>query len=597
MIRELSDLGKKLRENKSGEKNVHDALKDEPVSIDLVINIDGSFVKFESIEKIFRPAEAITAKKGKARLLLDKAEEVLCYNGNTKKHNLFLQKLNEYSNLEELKPVVEFYKANRSKGLDKALASFEEQIGEKERGGNIAFRIVNDVCRLHEKEDVYQEIIKKYEDEQCKKLDENPIRCSICSASNYPVEDIPHGMIKRVPDGQTSGCALVSYNDNAYESYSLKGNLNSTICTNCARTYVEGLNWLMSNGVTQIVIDAKGKEKERFIYSNRKNFGLTDTAFIFWTRENIKPSELDLFDEPDPKSIANLIDSVIGGESKKGKYLQTDRFYSCAISGAAARIAVRDWIELSLNDLRKSIARWFQDIGIESWGEDYYPPLYRLVTSVHNEKNKNDTTSSRAAAHLWNASLKGTAPPLWILSAIMKRVRIMENGDEQKKKESITPDRAALIRLILNRNNKGGLMVQEKLDMENKAPAYVCGRIFAVLESVQRAALGKDINAGIRERFFSFASTNPSSAFGRLMKMSQNHLTKLKGEKPGVAVILDKELSDLFSLIDEFPSVFSLEEQGQFAIGYYHQKQDTYKKAKQNRELKAATDEADKEND
>jgi CRISPR-associated protein Csd1 len=171
--------------------------------------------------------------------------------------------------------------------------------------------------------------------------------------------------------------------------------------------------------------------------------------------------------------------------------------------------------------------------------------------------------------------------PIWVLTAVLKRIRVDDKG--------ITADRAALIRIILNRNNKnGGFMMKESLDERNDSTAYVCGRIFSVLEGIQRAALGSNINAGIRERFFSFASTNPSSAFGRLMKMSQNHLSKLKGEKPGLAVILDKEMQNLFAKIKGFPVVFSLEEQGQFAIGYYHQKHDTFKKAAENKELKDA---------
>jgi CRISPR-associated protein Csd1 len=139
--------------------------------------------------------------------------------------------------------------------------------------------------------------------------------------------------------------------------------------------------------------------------------------------------------------------------------------------------------------------------------------------------------------------------------------------------------------------------MKESLDPDNLSPAYICGRIFAVLEGIQRAALGKDINAGIRERFFTFASTSPSSAFGRLMKMTQNHLTKLKNEKPGLAVTLDKELQNLFSSINGFPMIFNLEEQGQFAIGYYHQKQDTFKRARENALFKDATEETENEND
>lgn len=266
MIRELSELGKKIREENVGKKIIHDAIKDEPVSIDLVIRKDGSFRKFEVIEKIVRPAEAITAKKGKARLLLDKAEEVLCYHGESKKHELFISKLDEYKELKILRPVLNFYGENRINGLDAALAKFEEQVGEKERGGNIAFRILNDDCRLHEKKEIYDAIIDKYEQSQSEKLTKMVNFCSICGTSQYPVEDIPHGMIKRVPDGQTSGCALVSYNDDAYESYLLKGNLNSSICTNCARTYTEGLNWLLSNGNRQIIDAGKGKQKEVFRY-------------------------------------------------------------------------------------------------------------------------------------------------------------------------------------------------------------------------------------------------------------------------------------------------------------------------------------------
>lgn len=590
MIKELSELGKKIRQENAGQKIIHDALKDEPISIDLVITEDGSFHSFQIIEKIFRPAEAITAKKGKARLLLDKPEEVLCYNNDLKKHKLFIDKLNEYKDVSALKPVFSFYNNNKKKGLQKAIKSFETEIDEKQRNGNIAFRVLNDDCRVHEKKDVYDAIVNKFEAVQNKSLLGNRINCSVCGKADYPVEDTPHGMIKRVPDGQTSGCALVSYNDTAYESYLLKGNLNSAICTNCARTYTEGFNWLLSDRKLISVEDKKGKVKEKFVYNQRKNFG-SDTAMVYWTRDNITCSELDLFDNPKPEEISKLIESVTSGKEFSSKHKEIDRFYSCTLSGAAARIAVRDWIELSLKDLHEAIAAWFEDIKIEAWGETRHPPLYRLAKCAQREKNKNDVTESRIASHLWNSSLKRTAPPLWILTAVLKRIRIMETGEDGKRKESVTPERAALIKLILNRNNKGGLKMTEKLDSNNNTPAYICGRIFSVLEGIQRAALGDNVNAGIRERFFSFASTNPSSAFGRLMKMSQNHLSKLKNEKAGLAVILDKELQVLFSRIDSFPAVFSLEEQGQFAIGYYHQKQDTFTRARKNADLKAAVDE------
>ena len=105
--------------------------------------------------------------------------------------------------------------------------------------------------------------------------------------------------------------------------------------------------------------------------------------------------------------------------------------------------------------------------------------------------------------------------------------------------------------------------------------AYTCGQIFAVLESIQYFASGGNLNAGIRERYFSFASTMPSTAFGRLMKLTQHHLSKIQGEKPGLAIDLDKKLQAMFSQIkgQQFPATFSPEDQASFAIGYYHQRQ------------------------
>ncbi len=578
MIKELSDLGKILREQKTENEWVHDALKEEPISMEVVITEDGNFKKFELFEKKTTIAEAITAKKGKARLLLDKAEEVLCYGGDAsrKKHELFREKLDKYCELPELAPVESFYKQNKVNGVDKALNEFETAIpDEKNRKGNMGFRIQSEGSRVHEKPAVLGKIREKYEAEQKKFLEKSQKNCSVCGKTDYPVEDIPHGMIKKVPDGQSSGCALVSYNENAFESYDLIGNSNSSICTNCAKTYVEGLNWLLSSGNESIKKNKKGKEKKEFRYTNRKNFG-SDTAMVFWTRKNEKVNEIDYLEEPDSADVARLIESVASGTERDSRYLEADQFYSCTLSGSAARIAVRDWIETSLFDFRKSIAQWFQDIAIDEYDADskntqtHYARLYDLARCCQRKNSdgsydKDDASLARVATYLWNAALKNTLPPLWILTRVLQRSCL----------DGVTADRAALIKLILNRHTKGGdFVITEKIVEGDRPVAYVCGQIFAKLESIQYAALGK-VNAGIRERYFTYAMTSPASAFGRLFNLNSKHFTKLKGEKPGLAVNLDKELQELCKDVDirRFPATFSLEQQGQFAIGYYHQRQ------------------------
>ncbi|MBI1920838.1 MAG: type I-C CRISPR-associated protein Cas8c/Csd1 [Geobacter sp.] len=584
MIRELSDLGKFLRGAREDSAWVHDALKEEPISMELLIGQDGAFQGLQLIEDKLTPAEALTAKKGKARLLLDKPEEVLCFGGDSalKKHQLFLDKLAAFKELDEVAPVIAFY-ANRENGLDKALSHFtaladtDDKKIKKKIAGNIGFRVLADAVRINEKQNVLQTVIDRYEACQRKQLANNAKKCSVCGKSDYPVEDIPHGMIKKVPDGQSSGCALVSYNENAFESYDLKGNNNSSVCTNCAKTYVEGLNWLLSNGSEISVTDKKGKTSTKFRHSNRRNFG-SDTAMVFWTRDNRLLEEIEQIEAPTEAAVAGMIDSLSAGRERDSKYLEPERFYSCTLSGAAARIAVRDWIETSLGDFRMSIVDWFREIAVSRYDSEqekmvtYYAPLYDLARSCQRKNSdgsydKDDTATARVAATLWRAALHGGVVPLWILTRTLQRARLDKQG--------VTPERAALIKLILRRTNNGGEFMITEGRVEGERPvAYVCGQIFAKLEYIQYKALGER-NSGIREKFFTYAMTSPSAAFGRLFNLNSKHFVKLKSEQPWLAVILDKELQALCKDIDisSFPALFHLEQQGQFAIGYYHQKQ------------------------
>ncbi len=575
MIKELSEKGAEVCEQKYKEWN-HVALAEEYVSIDLIIDDNGNFIKFQPFEKKTTIAERLTSKKGKARLLLDKAEEVLCYgNNSSKKHELFLDKLAQYDELQDLKPVTLFYGENRKNGIDKALQEFTIQIpDEKNRKGNIAFLIQGKGNRIHEEKSVKQRIIKEYGKTYITKK-----VCSICGKTDYPVEDIPHGMIENVPGGRSGGCALVSYNENAFESYELKGNENSAICANCARYYVEGLNWLLSTG--QMEINKRGKED--IIYTNRwprkrsASFSL-DTAIVFWIRKNLKIPEIDQLEMPYPSEVAKLIESISSGTEKDSRYIEPNQFYSFTLSGAVARIIVRDWIEISLTNLRKSIAQWFLDIAIDEYNGDikeiktHYAGLYEMARSCQRKNSdgrydKDDKSISRVAAYLWKAAIKNTILPLWILTKVLQRARLDKYG--------VTADRAALIKLILNRNNKGGdFMISEKIEHGFKPIAYIWGQIFAKFESIQYSALG-DKDAGFREKYFTYAMTSPLAAFGRLANMNSKHFSKLKSEKPGLAIKLDKELQELCREIDvnSFPTIFMLEEQGQFAIGYYHQRQ------------------------
>jgi CRISPR-associated protein Csd1 len=104
-------------------------------------------------------------------------------------------------------------------------------------------------------------------------------------------------------------------------------------------------------------------------------------------------------------------------------------------------------------------------------------------------------------------------------------------------------------------------------------PAYKCGRLLAVIERIQSAAIGNP-NATLTDRYYGSASTAPASVFGVLLRMTQPHLSKLRKQNQGQAIALERALQD--AMPDYFPTTLSLTEQGLFALGYYHQRREFF---------------------
>ena len=109
-------------------------------------------------------------------------------------------------------------------------------------------------------------------------------------------------------------------------------------------------------------------------------------------------------------------------------------------------------------------------------------------------------------------------------------------------------------------------------DREHRTPGYLLGRLFAVYELAQRAALGR-VNATIRDKYFGAASATPASVFPLIVRGGQNHLAKVRKEKPGWAALIERELEQIHAGLEpSLPRSLSLQQQGEFAIGYYHQR-------------------------
>ena len=167
------------------------------------------------------------------------------------------------------------------------------------------------------------------------------------------------------------------------------------------------------------------------------------------------------------------------------------------------------------------------------------------------------------------AVLTGGPYPQALLTAMLGRLR----ADGAMRRERFAAIKACVLRNSRFQGNPTEVTVA--LDPDRMDPAYVTGRLFALLEKIQSDSLGGDLNSTIKDRYFSAASTTPGLVFPRLIRLSQHHLAKLE---TGQKVYHERQLGEVMGKLSGFAHHLNVEEQGLFAIGYFHQRQDLFTK-------------------
>lgn len=364
-----------------------------------------------------------------------------------------------------------------------------------------------------------------------------PMQCLICGNIRPAVESMPF-MIKGLPDGQSSGTALVSFNIEVFESYGLNRAANSPICAECAEKFSKALKALM-----------RSKKTRHYVGS---------LVYVFWTVK----SEQDITDflaAPSPEDVRELLKSVRDGVERD---VDADPFYALLLSANAARVVVRGWISTTVGQVRKNIAQWFewQEIVDANGNEWKALPDWRLAASLYRPKagggaNTQDI-EKRVSQALIQSALQGSPLPLDLLHRAVMRNRAENN---------VTYERAALMTAVLRSQGESEL----------ETPAQTCGKLLAILEDLQRQSAFVDrrkINATLVDRFFGAASTSPATVFGTLLADAQAHLTKLRKTRYTKYDAIQCELETTLAALDGFPPTLNMKQQALFSLGYYHQR-------------------------
>ncbi|WP_337175620.1 type I-C CRISPR-associated protein Cas8c/Csd1 [Paludisphaera sp.] len=396
------------------------------------------------------------------------------------------------------------------------------------------------------------------------------VECLGCGLPSVPVD--VHPQVKRVPGGSTSGIALVSANAPAFESFALSITESAPVCRDCADAYGTALNRLFHPQYTNP--DGKTLKRQTFRLSE-------DTAVIYWASGADEHQFVDEFgdlDFVDPAQAGALFEAV---DSGKGVSLNDPTpFHALIVTGGQGRATLRGYFQSTVGEVAEHLRTYFDDIEIVRRFENSakWPALSWLVRSLAPQGEFKNVDPD-LAGRLFLAILGGAPFPREVLAAAVRRIRA-EKVDSKSGKHS--RERLALIRATLNRlRRKGDVRINSLtpkeitvvLDPECRTPAYGLGRLFAVLEKLQADAIG-DPGASIADRFYGAASATPAAVFATLLRKAQHHQAKLDG---AYYPRLIQEVLDLLPA-EPFPSILTLEEQGLFALGYYHQKAELWRK-------------------
>lgn len=418
---------------------------------------------------------------------------------------------------------------------------------------------------------------------------------------------------------------LISFQQSSgYDSYGKKQGLNAPISQTASDAIISGLNMLL--------------EKDK-----HTNYRIGETTFVFWNTlqdDNLLkvyqeatftglPFDSDFDDEEEATSTSKkkaakkrdpeketkvVIQALLSAQGSKNAHIDrehSDRFYILALAPNAKRISVKLWMEGTVSEIVSNTLQHLEDMNITNrngLGDELNPPLrplkaiFKAILSIPPGKKESDISySPHIIQSLLESIVKGLPYPVTIQNACLERIRHERSKKDAKGRRSspVTEMRVALLKASFNRKHRNNDNIKKltmALDPTNDTPAYLAGRLFLILEDIQKQAIGYDINSSIADRYFSRAADDPNVVFGELLGKANYHLRKLERSsgKPHFArteieAILDLLPQEVVSQKESQGEIkHGLDEESLFAIGYYHQRAEYRRRRAENREKKEA---------
>ena len=532
--------------------------------------------KKKKVAQIFRVPQGVKKTSGvTANLLWDTLEYVLGVDTKGKPERVVEQHAQFVARIETLPQ-----SAREDAGIQAVLKFFEcfnlPQLEAQpawaqalEANAVMSFRLHGDVDLVCQRPAVVKAVLNVTTDADAR------LAMCLVTGDDAPVQRL-HASIKGVWGAQSSGANIVSFNARAFESYGKteRQGENAPVSQAAAFAYTTALNHLLRKDSNQRI-------------------QVGDASTVFWADRDSEFESVvaDIFGDPpkdDPDRSAHAVQALFTAiqAGTHGGLDEGNRFHVLGLAPNAARISIRFYHCLPLAELGERISQHFKDLEIARGPYDpQYPSLRRLLQAVClSTSSQPQGDIERVPPNLGGAIVDAVFagpdvpyPSLW-LNAAVGRCRAEQN---------VNYFRAAAIKACINRQIRRSSFTPstpspEKeflpmLDPNNISPAYRLGRLFAALERIQEVSAGGPgkLNSTIRDRYYGAASSTPVAVFTTLLRLKNAHLKKLS---VGQAAWFEKLLGEILGAVTDFPKHLPLPDQGRFALGYYHQRQDFFSK-------------------
>jgi CRISPR-associated protein Csd1 len=440
---------------------------------------------------------------------------------------------------------------------------------------NIMFRLEDERKYLHERPAARALVSVKPDGEA-----EGGILCLI-SGERGPIARL-HPTIKGVEGAQTAGASLVSFNLDAFTSLGKEQGANAPTSEASAFRYGAALNHLLTRGGP-----------------NRLRRRIGDATVVFWADAGeatqaaqaaddwfaaLMGESLGPVDDADQAAkVRHELEALADGRplsALRPEIVEGTRFHVLGLSPNAARLSVRFWMSDTMDVFAQRLARHYDNMRIipppRGWGSA--PSVGRVLAKTTAFQEDYDAIPVLLAGEVMRAVLTGGSYPRSWLASVMIRLRA---GDDPGSGWHAAACRAVLTREQYFRRKDPTVPEDGEtpmaLDREHRNIGYILGRLFAVYEFAQVAALGRGVKATMRDKYFASAAAMPVTVFPLVIAHGQNHLSKARKVAPGWATLIERELGAIMEIIQpglphSLPRTLRLEDQAEFAIGYYHQR-------------------------